>query len=109
MEEIQIKDIVGNRDNWLEYAVIHCLGDKYTEVIPVDCKSIKIDLKFNGVEVKFETFIKMMKESFEDSIKKHALELLREKLDDFTSLISRLEVNLITQGEVVLGLPHKDW
>jgi hypothetical protein len=111
METITVNQVVEDdrKLGWLSAAILNMISDKFAEIIPEGAeKQIEIEIKFNGVEVSFTDFIDRLAKSYDESVKRAALNLLKEKLGDLTDVVYKIEQYATDTAKNILNVYDTD-
>ena len=101
MEKIPVSRIIGKRyDDTLSYFMLTANNDKIYERIKGDIvkndngeliednRYFEVELKINGIDVKFSDFIDRIDKQWDHMIKMEAKEILAKTIGDFDTVIS---------------------
>jgi hypothetical protein len=78
--------------DWLGWAVCTLLGDKKFDAASVF--PMTFDVRINGVEVSFKALVEEMQKQYDEQVRLHAVDLLKEKIGSIHGALSSLEVEV---------------
>src|ERR1017187_10747844 len=62
-------DYHAQKENFIALALLHLMGDKYTEIMPEGNKGIfEVEVKLNGVEVSFSHLCKLIEDQYDKAV-----------------------------------------
>lgn len=82
-------------DENLRWAIIELMVNKTNspnieKVWPNDDLKYQVEMKIDGVEVKFSALINLLMEQFDDQVKKAAIEFVQDKNNEFNNKMNDL-------------------
>jgi hypothetical protein len=110
METFSLKELTSERDSWLFFAIIAMINDHGDELFKKnDSDKLNVEIKFNGVEVSFQSLIDRMIDSYNTSVNNTAFQLLKEKLGNIVNLASQIERDLTNVAADTLKINQDHW
>lgn len=102
-------DYLEHERDWIGFALMELVGKKWKEIIRPETKTtFEVEIKLNGVEVKFSHLIEVMEKQYDRQVREAALELLKDKFETMTDALYKLEREVEWRSKEILDLYVED-
>jgi hypothetical protein len=109
METFLIKDLISEQciNSILTRAICQTAGLDMENIIKKDGNALSIEAKINGIEVSFKALVDHMTTTYDDAVKRAAIQLLKDKFSSIQDSINNMEEHVVRATEHALDV-HQD-